>query len=93
MLFKVPLLNNISEEKNINTQQALLSSFLKKQKIINISYLIIVLIKMRLVMLLVFTQQELACKYRLILQISVYNWVQNCIFFIPDATINSQARL
>ena len=48
---------------------------------------------MRLVMLLVFTQHELACKYRLILQISVYNWVQNCIFLIPDATINSQARL
>ena len=54
-------------EKNINTQQALLFSFLKKwdykaKKNCNISYLIMVLIKMRLLILLVLSQYVLSCK-------------------------------
>ena len=69
----------------MNTRQALFFSFLKtskpiKQKIINISYLIIVLIKMRLFIFLVLSGSGFACKYRIISQISVYNWMQNCIF-------------
>ena len=51
----------------------------KKQikKIINISYLIIAPIKMKL---LVFSQYGLACKYGIISPISIHNWMQNCIF-------------
>ena len=55
-------------EKNINIQQAIFFSFLKKpglktKKIVNINYSIIVLIKMRLLIFLIFSQYELACKY------------------------------
>ena len=70
----------------MNIQQALFFSFLKKtkpinqKKIINITYLIMVLIKMRLLIFLVLSRYRLACKYRIISQISIYNWMQNCIF-------------
>ena len=53
----------------------------KTKKIINISYLIMVLIKMRLLIFLVLSRYGLACKYRIISQISIYNWMQNCIFW------------
>ena len=71
----------------MNIQQALFFSLLKKtkpikqKKIINISYLIMVLIKMRLLIFLVLSRYGLACKYRIISQISIYNWMQNCIFW------------
>ena len=52
----------------------------KTKKIINISYLIMVLIKMRLLIFLVLSRYGLACKYRIISQISIFNWMQNCIF-------------
>ena len=68
--------------RNINTQQALFFSFLKKKtkpkKQKNIIYLIIVLIKMRLLIFLVFSQYRLACKYGNIFQISIYNLRRNC---------------
>ena len=72
-------------EKNIN-KQTLFSSFLKNQaykikKIFNISYLIMVLIKTRLLIFLVLSRHELACKYRIISQISIYNSIKNCIFW------------
>ena len=73
-------------EKNINIQQTLFFSFLKKtkpikqKKIIKISCLIMVLIKMRLLIFLVLSRYELVCKYRIISQISIFNWMQNCIF-------------
>ena len=35
---------------------------------------------MRLLMFLVLSRYELACKYRIISQISMYNWMQNYIF-------------
>ena len=72
--------------KNINIQQTLFFSFLKKtkpikqKKIIKISCLIMVLIKMRLLIFLVLSRYGLACKYRIISQISIFNWMQNCIF-------------
>ena len=63
-------------EKNINIQQALFFSHLKKpdvkdNKLININYLAIVRIKMRLTIFLVFSQYGLACKYEIIVQISI----------------------
>ena len=70
----------------MNIQQALFFSLLKKtkpikqKKIINISYLIMVLIKMRLLIFLVLSRYGLACKYKKISQISIYNWMQNYIF-------------
>ena len=70
----------------MDIQQALFFSFLKKtkpiqqKKIINISHLIMVLIKMRLLILLVLSRYGLLCKYRIISQISIYNWRQNWIF-------------
>ena len=45
------------------------------KKIINISYLIMVLIKMRLFIFLVLSRYELACKWRIISQMSIYNWM------------------
>ena len=72
-------------EKNMNIHQALFFSFLKKakpieqKKIINISYLIMVQIKIRLLQLLVLSRYGLAFTYRIIFQISIYNWMQNCI--------------
>ena len=70
----------------MDIQQALFFSFLKKtkaikqKKVINISYLIMVLIKMRLLIFLVLSRYGLACKYRIISQISIYNWMQNWVF-------------
>ena len=60
--------------------------FLKKdaaheaKKVISISYLLMKLIKMRLLIFLVLSRYGLACKYRIISQISIFNWMQNCIF-------------
>ena len=69
--------------KNMNIQQALFilkkDQAYKTKKIINISYLIMVLIKMRLLIFLVLSRYGLACKYRIISQISIYNWIKNCI--------------
>ena len=67
---------------NISIQQALFLSFLKKtdlKKVIEISYLIMVLIKMGLLIFLGFIQYGLVWKYGIILQISTCNWMQNCI--------------
>ena len=73
-------------EKNIDIKQALFFSFLKNQaykrkKIINISHLIMVLIKTRLLIFLVLSRYRLTCKYRIISQIPIYNWMQNRIFW------------
>ena len=54
--------------------------YYKTKKTINISYLIMVLIKIRLLIFLILSRYGLACKYRIISQISIYNWMQNCIF-------------
>ena len=35
---------------------------------------------MRVLILFVFRQYELGCKYEIIFQISIDNWTQNCIF-------------
>ena len=43
----------------------------KNPKKININYLIIVLIKIKLLLFLVFSQYELVCKYGIIFQISL----------------------
>ena len=73
-------------EKNMNIQEALFFFFLKKgqsyktKEIINISYLIMVLIKLSLSRFLVLSQHGVACKCRIIYQMSIYNWMQNCIF-------------
>ena len=45
------------------------------------NYLIIVLIKMRLLLFLVFSQYELACKHGIIFHISITNW-SNFVFWI-----------
>ena len=71
---------NNSVEKNINIQQVLSLSLLKmpglknkqKKRIIKINYLIIALIKMRLLILLILSQYGLACKYGIIFQISIH---------------------
>ena len=65
------------EERQVTT-----SSFLfilkkvrpKNEKITNNNYLLIVLIKMRLLKFLVFSQYELACKHGITFQISIYSW-------------------
>ena len=70
----------------MDIQQALFFSFLKKtkpikqKKVINISYWIMVLIKMRLLMLLVLIWYGSVFKCRIISQVSIYNWMQNRIF-------------
>ena len=79
------ILSNNSVEKNINIQQAVFYSFLKRlglkhKKIINISYLIIVVIKMRLLISCAFSRDVLGCKYGIFFQILLYNLMQNCIF-------------
>ena len=56
------------------------TKLIKQKKIINISYLIMVLIKMRFLIFLVLSRYWLACKYRIISQIPIYNWMENCIF-------------
>ena len=71
---------NNSVEKNINIQQVLSLSLLKmpglknkqKKRIIKINYLIIALIKMRLLILLILSQYGLACKYGIIFQVSIH---------------------
>ena len=69
----------------MNLPHALFFSFLKrtkkkkKKKIIHISYLIMVPIKMRRLLFFVLSRYELACKYRIISQILIYNWMHNCI--------------
>ena len=70
-------------EKNIDTQQTLF--FLKKDQVYktkknNYYYLIMIPVKMRLLIFLVLRWYGLACKYRIISQISIFNWMQNCIF-------------
>ena len=69
--------------KNINIQQALFFSLLKKPGLKNkknhYHCMIIALVKMRLLIFLVFSQYGLACKYEIIFQVSIYNWAQNCI--------------
>ena len=86
-------------EKNINIQQVPFFYFLEKTRpkkqnaIINISHLIIVLIKMRLLIFFVFSRYGLACKYGIIFQVSVYHWMQNFIFLIPGTTTANQKRL
>ena len=65
-------------DKNINIQQALFFSFLKKpglktKKNINMNYLIIELIKLSLLIFLVFSQNRLTSKYGVIFQISIDN--------------------
>ena len=73
-------------EKNINIQQVLFFSFQKKTKpkkqknVINISYIIIMLIKMRPLMFLVFSQYGLACKYEILFQISVFMFVSSFLY-------------
>ena len=72
-------------EKNTNIQQALFFPFVKKsglrnKKVIKVGYLTIVLMKTMLLLFFVFSQYEVACEERTILQISIYNWMQNCIF-------------
>ena len=37
--------------------------------------------KIKLLIFLVFSQYGLACKYGIIFQISIYNWMENCIFW------------
>ena len=65
----------------MNIQPALFFFFLKKyqayktKNVIKISYLITVLIKMRLLIFLILSQYELADKSRIISQISIYNWI------------------
>ena len=72
------------EEHEYTTNSFL--SFLKKtkpikqKKIIYIIYLIIVLIKMRLLIFLILCRYRLACKSRIISQISMFHWMRNCIF-------------
>ena len=62
-------------EKNINIEQGLFFSFSKKnrlkkqKKLINISYLLMVLIKNRLLIFLVFSRYKLACKCGIIFQV------------------------
>ena len=70
--------------QNINIRKTSFLFLLKKKKlkkkIINIRYLIIVQIKMRLLIFLVFSQNRFTCKYGIILQMAMYNWMHNCIF-------------
>ena len=72
-------------EKNVNIQQALF--FLKKyqayktKNIINIIYLLMVLIRNEPISILGFSPYGLACKYRIFSQTSIYNWMQNWIFW------------
>ena len=76
-------------EKNINIQEDPFIFSFKKQTqetkiIINISYLTMVLIKMRLLMFLVLSQYGLACKYGIIFQTAIHKWMQNWIFrYLP----------
>ena len=73
MLFKVSFQTKLCGEEHQYTKGTFLF-FLKKpslnnsnKKVINITYLIIVLLKMKLLIFLVFSQYGLACKYGIIL--------------------------
>ena len=76
-------------EKNTNIQQTNPKKQKKKQKqkqkkqnktkINNINHLIMALIKMRLLIFLILSRYGLACKYGTVFQLSMYNWMQNCI--------------
>ena len=63
----------------MNIQQALFilkkDQAYKTKKIINISYLIMVLIKVKLLIFLTLSQYGLACKYRII---SKYQYIAGC---------------
>lgn len=86
MLFKFIQKNN-SLEKKISIQQIFFFSFLKKfglkikKKMINVNHTTntIVLIKMRPLIFLVLNRFGLACKYRIISQIQLYNLMHSCI--------------
>ena len=54
---------------------------IKQKKIIDIRYLIVVPIKMRLLIFLVLSQYGSVRKYEIISQIWIYNWTQNWIFW------------
>ena len=54
--------------------------YYKTKETISISYLIMVIIKIRQLIFLILSRYGLACKYRIISQISIYNWMQNCFF-------------
>ena len=79
-------------EKNITIQQALFFSSLKKprlkdKKIINISYLVIMLIKIRLLIFLVLSRYGLSYKYGITSKYQ-YIWLDAKLhFLIPDMTI------
>ena len=83
MLFKVLFKQWLSGEEHEYTTNPFLF-FLKKakpikqKKIFNISYLIMV---SQLICLLL-SRYRLACKYRIVSQISIYNWMQNLHFLI-----------
>ena len=47
----------------------------------NKNNLIMVLIKMRLLIFLILSQNGLACKYKTTFQLSTYSWMQNSIFW------------
>ena len=73
------------EEHQYTTGSSLF--FLKKvwpkkqqEKNVKIDHLTIVLIKVRLIIFLVFSHYGLPCKYGTALQMSIYNWLRNCIF-------------
>ena len=84
LLFNVSFLKKICGEEHQYTKNPFLL-FSKKTKpkkqreIINISYLIMVLIKIRLLIFLIFSQYGLASKFRIMFQISIYNWMQDYI--------------
>ena len=68
-----------AEEHRYTTR--LIFSFIKKsnlknqKKIINVKYLMIVLIKMKLLTFLVFSQYELAFKYGISFPTPIYIWI------------------
>ena len=63
-------------EKNINIQQALFFSFLKKAKPIKQKKKK----KMRLLLFFILSRYGLAHKYRIIPKISIYNWICRIAF-------------
>ena len=82
MLFK-GFFKTISRCRRTWLYNKFFSFFLKKDQVynktINISYLIMMLIKIRLLIFLVLSGYRLGCKYSIISQISIYYWTQNCI--------------
>ena len=55
--------------------QFLKKSGLENKRMININCLIITLLKMRLLIILVFSQHGLPCKYEIIFYVSTNNWM------------------